>query len=252
MTWPNDRKFTDANGQILNHCMGQLDKLKPLLDYSTLDFIDLKALIIASRQDEETDPGAVINLAFPIDTEPLPSEDWLIEYKNSAQAGRRVLISTLLALAQPQTLISTTSFSGSETNVTIPSGYRDVLLRVNGMGFSGNNTPTIGFSEDGGTTLIAHTARIYNDSASYSASPAGAGNFSASSMTSSNLIWGQMTIFDYTNLASKAVNEEAQVFNQFAWSGGRVLTSTQPINLVRYGTSAGTFASGTVELWGIP
>src|SRR4029078_6834329 len=36
------------------------------------------------------------------------------------------------------------------------------------------------------------------------------------------------------------------------WVGCRFLTSTAPINTVRYSTSAGSFDAGTVALWGIP
>lgn len=256
MTWPNDRQFVDKDGKILNHWMGQLQKLSPLLELNPQQFTALLSMIGAFlNPDSEADPGAAINLALPIDNEPLAAEDWLIEFKNSAQAGRRVPISSILALipSTSRTLISTTSLTGSSVDIPIPSGYRDIELRIVRMGFTGNCTPRVGFSENGGATLVDQAIRIFHDSASYFANTTGTtADLTTTSATSAHFLWGRMFLLDYTSPAWKSA-EETTNLSGLVCTGGRLLTSSSaPINLVRYGTSANAFNTGYVEVWGIP
>lgn len=255
MKWPRDRKFVDKDGKILDHWRGPLGALEPLLAMSIQDFVALKEMIKAAKEAEEDGgEGAAINLALPIDEEPLPSEDWFITYKNSAKAGRRAPMS---AFSNRPALISTTAISGAIADVAIPSGYTDILVITKGMSASANGFISIGFSEDGGTTLVNQAIDIHRNGASQAGLiTAATATWTVSAASASSTIYGRMTIYDYRSAALKFIEEIGFNFipgsSVTGWNGGRLLTnSAAPINMIRF-EAAGTFDAGTIELWGIP
>lgn len=255
MKWPADRKFTDAQGKILDHWRGPMGVLEPLLALTPSQFVALKEMLAAFlEQDDDADPGTSINLALPIDTEPLPDEDWLIEYKNSANAGRRVLISTLLALVPASsTLISTTPLSGlGSVDIPVPGGFRDIEVRVTNLSMSTTATPLISYSEDGGATFLSQLFQIFTNGFAQSGTSTTPTFSVTTGLTAATVISGVSKIRDYQSTDSKlACDFGLYSTTGVAWTGSRYMAaSVAPINLINFSSSAGTFDLGTIELIG--
>lgn len=255
MRWPADRKFTDKDGKILDHWRGPMGVLEPFLALTPQEQAGLLAMVRAFlNPDDETDPGTAINLALPIDDEPLAAEDWLIEYKNSANAGRRVLISTLLAMVSaPSTLISTTPLSGlGSVDIPVPSGFRDIEVRISNFSMSTTATPLLSFSEDSGATLLSQLFQIFTNGfaqAGTSTTP----TFTVTTGLASNIVVsGASTVRDYGSAEAKLANDFGLYSTTgIAWTGSRYMSaSVAPINLVQFSTSAGTFDAGKIDLIG--
>lgn len=248
---PADRTFVDLQRKIVDSWVGIFKRLEPLLPLLTTENVaTIKALIEAAQ--EANDAAEVINeniFALPIDTSPLFSEDYALGFSNNENAGRRYPLSLF---AKPSVLISTTSFSGTQVDVSIPTGYTDVELRVSGLAVSSATNPTIAFSEDGNVTFLTIAIDIFRSGTSQSNnSIAGAATWAVSNLNNTDPAYGSMVIEGYQSGGKKAVREQGQQTG-VGWVGGRILTSTAAINAVRYAVSVGSFSAGTVELWGIP
>lgn len=261
MTWPADRKAVDKDGKWLDPWLGQLQKLKPLLEYTPAQFAALQQLIAAyieSQQegDEGTDPGAIIDFALPIEADPLFSEDYLLGYSNNSKAGRRY---NMTIYSRPPVLISTTAVAGAATaDIAIPSGYTDLLVIAKGISVSSSGFISVGFSEDGGTTLLDQAIDIHrNGSSQAGLISAAVATWTVNTASATSTVYGRLTIYDYRSAALKFIEEIG--FNYISgssvvgWTGGRLLTnSAAAINMMRFEAAAGTLDAGTVELWGIP
>lgn len=249
MKWPADRKFTDAQGKILDHWRGPMSVLEPLLDLTPTQFAALQQMIAAfqDQDDEDADPGAAINLALPIDEEPLPSEDWLISYKNAAQAGRRVAMSRF---ATPQ-FISSTSLSGSaDVIISVPEGYTDFELRIKGLSTSNSTIPTLQYSEDGGGTFVNQPGAVMTRTSITSNATSLPGMLPAN-IAAADIMYAVETVRDYASLTTKLAILEGSYSSEFIYRGVNI-QSTQRINAAQLAVPVGTFDGGTVDLIGIP
>lgn len=250
MTWPADRKAVDKDGKWLDPWLGQLQKLKPLLEYTPAQFAALQQMIAAFLEpdDGETDPGTAVDFALPIDDDPLFSEDYALIYKTSASAGRRAALSKFGSV-----LISSTPLSGlASVDIPVPPGFRDVEIRVTNLSMSTTATPLISYSEDGGTTFLSQLFQIFTNGfaqAGTSTTP----TFSVTTGLSASIVLsGVSTIRDYWSTDSKLANDFGLYSTTgVAWTGSRYMgASVAPINLIQFSASAGTFALGKVELIG--
>lgn len=249
MKWPSDRKFTDRDGKILDHWRGPMSVLEPLLNLTPAQFAALQQIIAAflEQDDEEADPGTAINLALPIDGEPLPSEDWLISYKNAAQAGRRVAMSRFAA---PQ-VISSTSLSGSaDVIISVPSGYTDFELRVKGLSTSANTIPTLQYSEDGGGTFVNQPGAVMTRTSITSNVTTLPGMLPAN-MAAADIMYAVEKVRDYASLTTKLAILEGSYSSEFIYRGVNI-QSTQRINAAQFSVPTGTFDGGNVDLICIP
>lgn len=247
---PADRTFVDPERKIVNPWHGVLAKLEPLLSLTTDDFATLKDLIQAAQEADDVADVVEQNIfALPIDTSPLFSEDYALGFSNNENAGRRYPLSLF---AKPPVLIGTTSFSGTQVDVSIPAGYTDVELRISGLTVSSSTNPTIAFSETGNVTFLTIAVDIFRNGNNQSNnSIAGASSWAVASLTNTDAAYGVMAIKNYTSGSAKVVREYGQQVGN-GWVGGRILVSTAQVNAVRYAVGAGSFSGGTVELWGIP
>ena len=240
---PNDRVFVDLQRKILDHWHGVFKGLEQLLQITPEDFATLQAMIRAAQETEEE--GETTNIfELPINTEPLPSEDYFIGWKTSDRDARRFPILSLLSAT---TLISTTTMSGASVDITIPEGYTDVKLIVKGVSTNSGGMK-VQWSEDGASSFVTQTFRVWNAANVQTSSDW----YDAESVATGNGRYGVQTLHDYAGLENKLVDEHDVNSDSAGWVGCRFLTSTAAINTVRYSTSAGSFDAGTVELWGIP
>lgn len=243
---PNDRGFVDPARRIVDSWHGVFKGLEQLLQLTPDDFATLQTLIRAS-QDSEAEGGDSTNIfELAINSEPLFDEDYLIGWKSNEADARRFPMS----LFEPGglTLISTTDPNGlSSVDITVPSGYTDVKLIIKGVSTSSGGM-TVQWSEDGGSTFVTQTFRIWNDANSQN----GSNWYDVESVATGNSRYGVQTLHDYAGLGNKVVDEHATTSASQGWVGCRFLTSTAAINAIRYSTSAGTFDAGTIELWGLP
>lgn len=248
MKWPADRKFTDAQGKILDHWRGPMGVLEPLLALTPAQFVALQQMIAAFLEpDEGADPGAAIDLALPIDEEPLFSEDWLISYKNSAQAGRRVPMANFAT----RSLISETALSGvSDITISVPPGYTDIEMRVKGLSTSSNTIPALQYSEDGGGTFLNQPGAVMTRTSIANSTLSQTGMVPAN-LTAADSVWAVEIVRNYTSPLTKLANLEGSYGGEFMYRGVNI-QSTAAINATRFSVPAGTFDAGTVELWGIP
>lgn len=256
MNFPTDRKFVDADGKIRDPWLGPLNRLAPLLDLTNADFTVLKQLIAAASDQSDASGGGTINIfALPIDNSPLFTEDYLVGTKTSENsAGRRYPLS-LFTIPSVITRISTTTLSGSSVDISLPTGYTDVLFIVKGASPSGGATFQVRFSEDGGATFQTHAQKLTQDASNIDNSAVSTGQISfGGTFGSSSSFWGQMRLYNYTSSITKGTSEHwMQNSSNEVGVGGRVLNnSVAAINLVRFALSANSFAAGTIELWGIP
>jgi hypothetical protein len=257
MRYPNDRRLVDAQGKIMDHWLGPLKLLEPLLDARIVKA--LQTLANASQEADEDDPfslNAALG-ALPIDNEPLFTEDWAVTFKNADSRGRRVPLSLFEPVSKE--LVSTTALSGnSSVDIAIPEGYTDIALIAKGVSPSGAAHLQVGFSEDGGATLLSGSAYVFNNggvnSGVVSAALAVLYPTTDISANANNTFYSHIYVYDYAGAADKFTHEHGIEYVQQhkAWRGTRAITSTAPVNLTRYATATGTFDAGTVELWGIP
>lgn len=251
MTWPADRKAVDKDGKWLDPWLGQLQKLKPLLAYTPAQFAALQQLIAAyieSQQDDgETDPGTAINLALPIDNEPLFSEDWLISFKNNVQAGRRVP----MARFATRSLISSTALAGvSDVTISLPSGFADIEMRIKALSTSSNTIPALEYSEDSGATFLNQPGAVMTRTTIANSTVSQAGMLPAN-IAAANSAWAVELVRDYSSFTTKLANLEGSYSGEFIYRGVNI-QSTAPLNAARFSVPAGTFDAGSVDLWGIP
>lgn len=250
---PNDRGFVDQARKIVDSWHGVFKGLEQLLQITPEDFTTLQTLIRAA-QDSEAEGDDTTNIfELPINTEPLPSEDYVVGWKSSDSDARRFPLS----LFKP-VFISTTTPSGSSFDISIPSGYTDILLVAQGLSASSNGFISIGFSEDGGTTLLDQAVDIFRNGASQNGLvSATVGTWTVGAANASSAIYGRTLIRNYTSATVKLVQEDNFNFisgsSVAGWAGGRLLTnSVGPIDTARFTAAAGTFDAGTIELWGMP
>lgn len=53
MRFPNDRKFVDGDGKVMDHWARPLSKIEPFLSYTDLDFRKLRVLLDAQPDPDE-------------------------------------------------------------------------------------------------------------------------------------------------------------------------------------------------------
>lgn len=254
--WPADRLFVDKDRKIVDPWLGPLKRLQPLLSLEPSDITALLALIQAAANASADDPFSLnaALAALSVDAEPLESEDFFITFKNADSKGRRVLLSTLLS-GLGSTSISTTQLSGSSTvDIVVPSGYRDVEVRVTAMSMSTTANPQISYSEDGGSTFLSQLYQIFTQSFDQSGTTTNPTFTVSTGLSASIVISGVSTIRDYgSSLPKLAVDAGMLSTSGSAWVGSRYMgASTAPINLVRFVASSGTFDAGQIELIGLP
>lgn len=255
MRWPSDRKFTDAQGKILDHWRGPMGVLEPLLALTPAQFSALQQLIAAyieAQEDNEApDPGTAINLALPITDEPLFSEDYALIYKTSDAAGRRTALSRF---ARPPVLISTTAASGAaDVDISVPTTYTDMRLVYRDLSATSAGHFLIGFSEDGGATLLTQAQGLFTNGASQTGTGSSGMGLTVTAPAAAAFISGIISVPGYSGIGNKISSEDGiNSVSTLGWKGVRLITSTTAINFVRISCAAGTIDSGTIELWGIP
>lgn len=250
---PADREFVDETRKIRDSWLEVLKTLERLLKVATPENAATLLTIIQAAQDaEDSEDGDSTNIfELPINTEPLISEDYFIGWKSSDGDARRFLMS----LFQP-VLISTTSLAATtSTNIDVPSGYKNLQIRLQGGDTSASTTVNIRFSEDGGSTFLTQAYNLFSDSFNNQSASTTDAQFSPYAGTAI-IIWGVMDVFDYTSSSSKFTREHYVTENfsgaTEAAAGGRVITSTAEIDTININVASGTIDAGTVELWGIP
>lgn len=210
-----------------------------------LPILDVSAADILSR----ITPQLLLDLIGSLTTEASPdfAADFLALYDASGAVAKKLALSKL-----GMTLISTTNLTGSSVDITVPAGYRDIILRTRLMSFSTTAEGHIAFSEDAGSTFKNVSYELFNSAVSdvgsvqSSALLTPAGGSGASSVFE-NLIH----IHDYIGSGSKFADNASLIST--SGSSYRVhmfIAGAAAINLIRYTTTAGNFDQGDVELWG--
>ena len=163
------------------------------------------------------------------------------------------------ASAGGQTLISTTSLSGSSTTISsIPSGYKNLLLVIQNVQTNGNNDS--GWLRFNGDTALNYHFNIFLNAG---------GTFSTvsdreqtrsqffrtvSQSTTSLKTQGSITIFDYLSSTTKHYSAETLGYSPTiyaAFANGNYASSSA-ITSITLGIDAGTtFSNGSVLLYGV-
>jgi hypothetical protein len=158
-----------------------------------------------------------------------------------------------------QTLISTTSLSGSSTTISsIPSGYKNLLLVIQNVQTNGNNDS--GWLRFNGDTALNYHFNIFLNAG---------GTFSTvsdreqtrsqffrtvSQSTTSLKTQGSVTIFDYLSSTTKHYSAETLGYSPTiyaAFANGNYASSSA-ITSITLGIDAGTtFSNGSVLLYGV-
>lgn len=246
--WPNDRKLVDKDGRILDQWLRPLDRLLPALQFEPADYTTLAQIIDAFESATEEDPfslNAALG-ALPVDEEPDFSAGYVIGYSGSA--GTRIPLSEFGSV-----LISSTTLVGSSSvSVEVPTGFRDVEVRVTTLSMSTTATPLISFSEDGGSTFLSQLFQIFTDGFSQTGTSTTPTFSVTTSLTAATVLSGACMIRDYQSLEAKITSDFGLYSTTgVAWAGSRYMgASVAPINLVNLSASAGTFDLGKVELIG--
>jgi hypothetical protein len=253
MKWPNDRKFVDKDGKILDHWRGPMGILEPLLGLSQEQYTALLAAIEAFRNaTEEEDPlslSAQIG-ALEVDSEPDFSADYAVGYDGS------VATRIPLSLIGRSSLISSTPLSGNASvNIEVPATFNHARLFIKGMSFSTTANGQFSLSEDAGTTPLAAAYELFNAVSIFAATTAATTpNFTPSGGSGAAAVFS--VLLDILNIAgsdNKFVSLNAVLDSSgSAYTGSYIFASTAPVNAIQVITSAGTFDAGTADLWGVP
>lgn len=250
MKFPDDRVFVDTQRKILDHWLGPLKVLEPLLKLDAADFVSLQALIEAAQNPDGGDPTDPLEL--PIDASPDFAADYAVIWRTALAAGRRTPLSGLRSkLIAPSAPMS----SNSSVSILIPAIYPHARLHIRGMSFSTTAQARVGLSEDGGTTLLPAAYELFNTA---SVAAAATGNTTPNITPTGGS--GAAAIFTVTldildilgNNDKFAILHATLDSSGSAYTGSYLFTSTNPLNYVQVTVTAGTFDAGTVDLWGIP
>jgi hypothetical protein len=254
MRYPNDRRFVDAQGKIMDHWLGPLKLLEPLLDARIVKA--LQTLANASQEADEDDPfslNAALG-ALPIDNEPLFTEDWAVTFKNADSRGRRVPLSFFGGI-QEEPIQSTALSGNASVSISLPDTYAHLRLLIRGASFSTSATGTFSLSEDGGANFLSCSYSLMSGAGDVvapttaQASP----NFTPSGQSAATVLSARIDIHNVSDSGSKIVVVDGiQETTGFSYTGTCIFTSVAPIDLAQLASTAGTFDAGTVELWGIP
>jgi hypothetical protein len=163
-------------------------------------------------------------------------------------------------LSGGMTLLSTTTLSGSSTDITSISGsYKQLFLVLTDVYGSGTNDLRFRFNSDTSGSnyyynILFQENATYNNQRSSTAGYLQGGNVTTSS-TQLNKLNGSILIPDYTSTGSKYVKYDTmsisstpnnyQIMGTGLYIGGSAISSVTILN------SAGTFSGGTVLTYGV-
>lgn len=253
MGWPNDRRFVDGQGRILDSWMNPLNRLKRLTEITDDDITALINLARAVGGSGDDGSGDAFSLALPIDNNPLPDEDWFVGYKNSENAGRRYPMS-LFEAAQP-TLLSSASLSGnSSQDFVLPSEYNNFRFLLKGVSTAADAALQMRFSSDGGANFITCGYHLFDDGGDIAGPSTGTTPDISGTMTAASNYSHIIHIYDAQASARKLVPFH-MINSAGSSAAGTVVVagaSPLPLNLVRFILSTSTFDAGTIDMWGIP
>jgi hypothetical protein len=241
---------THGDNALYSLSLKDLASVAPVLG-DKLPFMDVSN----SDANARTTIQILLDLIGTLTTEASPDAlaDFLALYDASGAVAKKVALSSLSGLRK---LISTTATtSGNSVDITVPSGYRDLLIFPNGVSMTGGASLNAKFSEDAGSTFLTQSHYLSNAGGSNSA--AGGTNHSVMQGNTGggdNIVFIEMSLRNYGSNANKGSLEVGYYGNSgsnaFGWAGGRAIFSSAPINLINFNTG-GTFDAGAIELWGI-
>lgn len=152
------------------------------------------------------------------------------------------------------TLLSTTTLSSSTTTITFSADYTDILIEARAINCSTNSD--VSFKYNSGV-ITGHFNGLINRTTTYALTTSwpdpGIGNNVRGSNTDN--AWF-MQISDYNSTGWKPVQswasfDSASAGNQNMTSMTGFATAAAAITQIQIVTSSGTFAGGTVKVWGI-
>lgn len=168
------------------------------------------------------------------------------------------------AAAGGMTLLSTTTMSSTATNITsINQTYKHLLITMTGMTTSGGNNWNMRFNSDSGANYntFGNPSALTTNWQSLGATDITAGNRlpSGSTTTDGNRTSLSLWIYNYASTSAAGAKTWAGTFfvgqggsSQYTLLGGNY-SSTSAISAINFFdvTGGGTFATGTVRIWGV-
>lgn len=168
------------------------------------------------------------------------------------------------AAAGGMTLLSTTTMSSTATNITsINQTYKHLLITMTGMTTSGGNNWNMRFNSDSGANYntFGNPSPLTTNWQSLGATDITAGNRlpSGSTTTDGNRTSLSLWIYNYASTSAAGAKTWAGTFfvgqggsSQYTLLGGNY-SSTSAISAINFFdvTGSGTFATGTVRIWGV-
>lgn len=208
-----------------------------------------------SNNPKKMTPQTLLDLIGSLATEASP--DLAADFAAIYDASGAVAVKTLLSKINGRKLISTTALtSGSSTNITVPSGYKDMVLLLKSVSTNGTNRINVRFSEDAGSTFVSYAYNVFSNGSVVSSNSVDDGNvMPADSSNTFENMW-RCKIHDYASSADKFTEEIGsrgpEGVSNSTWVGTRSLNSAAAINLINLNvTGGGAFdGSGSAELWG--
>lgn len=251
MGWPNDRRFVDGQGRILDSWMSPLNRLKRLTEITDKDITALIALARAAGGSGEDGSGDAFSLALPIDNSPLVDEDWFIGYKNSENAGRRYPMS-LFQAAQP-TLLSSVSLSGnSSQDFSLSGSYNNARFLIKGQSTAADAFLRMKLSADGGSSFISCAYHVFDDAGDAAGPTNNANALISGSMAAASTFHHIINLYDILSSSRKYVTHNSIDSSGNSFVGTMASVVSGALNLIRFELSTSTWDAGTIDMWGIP